>query len=810
MDKLKSIILLIAKSMSSLKKKLFFNGEEYFVFLTLFICWFFPFNLTYQNVKSIEDSLKVNVRRNTPPLIALMDESISPSFRKIQLPLSEPLLQENKPLVIAKSSLNIPSKRILRIKKPLLISSEFMETESIKTKPFKAKSLTPFKTLRLKGMTLSNVKPFRLYKGSEDHIINTQAQTSEHIVGDTTNPTISDSTDKFSDFETRWFAYMQEIEEKRNKMSFEKLSLNEDASVADLGNSISQQKWVGDVWVGLPGQKPSPKPKPLIISYNANTNNVNTNNVVKNVISNSNIDREISSRQALISYTDMISASGMSSASSLDKSLQEKLMDISPVKILGDVTLLSGLGFLDGDALSVEYVDSCSFVSEADIDLTNGRFSIDIEDPSSGVLRAQLRSRDGLLRGSGQISLKRFLRDKFLEDFSFVLRDTLEINLPVTPLDHSSAMKIFNVGDNREPLREASVEIEDIGKRVMSDHHGLFSIPEMLIGSSFIARIHTGELFKTLFLSTNDMAYNWDVPDNTLLTSLQRQVPNLNLDLGMIWGRVLKDGKPLEGVSLELAENQNRPYYLTEDNQFIEGGTTTSTGYFAYVNIPPGIQLLRGYSEEFAVPARVLWTDRGYISSLTLEETLRKEAEACVFDSQTGDLLSAQVNYLGSDVGEVDIPSGRLNLSFLEGVDPLYFELRPSERGYYPVILTSHRNKETISFPVPSRAWINDLAGRHKITQHPGLSMIIGHVSNSSFKVYKEDINEHTEIVYFDSENSSQKPLSDLERGGFVLFNVEPGLHSMILEPSYSEQSVAVKTVIVTDDSFVSVFSHDF
>ena len=685
-----------------------------------------------------------------------------------------------------------------------------METESIKTKPFKAKSLTPFKTLHLKGVTLSNVKPFRLYKGSEDHIINTQAQTSEYILGDTTNPTISDSTDKFSDFETRWFAYMQEIEEKRNKMSFEKLSLNEDTSVADIGSSIYQQKWVGDVWVGLPGQKPSPKPKPLIISYNANTNNVNTNNVVKNVISNSNIDREISSRQAFIGYTDMISASGMSSASSLDKSLQEKLMDVSPVKILGDVTLLSGLGFLDGDALSVEYVDSCSFVSEADIDLTNGRFSIDIEDPSSGVLRAQLRSRDGLLRGSGQISLKRFLRDKFLEDFSFALRDTLEIDLPVTPLDHSSAMKIFNVGDNREPLREASVDIEDIGKRVMSDHQGLFFIPEMLAGSSFIARIHTGELFKTLFLSTNDMAYNWDVPDNTLLTSLQRQVPNLNLDLGMIWGRVLKDGKPLEGVSLELAENQNRPYYLTEDNQFIEGGTTTSTGYFAYVNVPPGTQLLRGYSEEFAVPARVLWTDRGYISSLTLEETLRKEAEACVFDSQTGDLLSAQVNYLGSDVGEVDISSGRLNLSFLEGVDPLYFELRPSERGYYPVILTSHRNKETISFPVPSRAWINDLAGRYKITQHPGLSMIIGHVSNSSFKVYKEDINEHTEIVYFDSENSSQEPLSDLERGGFVLFNVEPGLHSMILEPSYSEQSVAVKTVIVTDDRFVSVFSHDF
>ena len=332
----------------------------------------------------------------------------------------------------------------------------------------------------------------------------------------------------------------------------------------------------------------------------------------------------------------------------------------------------------------------------------------------------------------------------------------------------------------------------------------------MLTGSSFIARIHTGELFKGLFLSTNDnMAYNWEIPDNTLLTSLQRHVSNLNLDLGMIWGRVLKDGKPLEGVSLELAESQSRPYYLTEENQFIEGGATTSTGYFAYVNIPPGIQLLRGYSEGFAVPARVLWTDRGYISSVKLEETFKKEAEACVFDSQTGDLLSARVNYLGSDIGEIEVPSGRLNLSFLEGVDPLYFELRPNARGYYPVILTSHRNKETISFPIPSRAWINDLAARHKITQHPGLSMIVGHVSHSSFKVYKEEINEHTEIVYFDREESSQAPLLDLEKGGFILFNVEVGMNSVILEPSHSEQNVVIKTVI-TDSDFVSVFSHDF
>ena len=65
--------------------------------------------------------------------------------------------------------------------------------------------------------------------------------------------------------------------------------------------------------------------------------------------------------------------------------------------------------------------------------------------------------------------------------------------------------------------------------------------------------------------------------------------------------------------------------------------------------------------------------------------------------------------------------------------------------------------------------------------------------------------------VYFDRDTgeTSQKPIPDLERGGFIVFNVETGLRSVHLRPSHSEQGVAVKTII-TDSDFVSVFSHDF
>ena len=811
MDKLKFIILLIVKSISDLKKFLFFNNKEYYVFLLLFICWIFPLDLTYQNVKNMEASLKVDVRRNTPPLIALIDEGISTSFkvRKIQSPLLIPPFQKRNLLELAKA---ITSKRILHIKKPLLISSQIVETKSINARPFKTKPLevmpleampfkdSPLKVLHLKGITLSSVESLKLphQKEVESHTIISQTQTLEQAVDDIIKPITLASTDQLSSFEKRWVAYEKEIEEERNKVSVGVSSLSEqNTSLASVGSSMPQQKWVGDVWVGLPNQKPSPKPKPLIISQK-------TNDIPGK--SFSSFDKDIHSQESLIEYTSMISAGSMSSSNSTDNDLQERLMNLSSVKILGDITLLNGLGLLEGDELNVAYVDSCSIMREADIDLRNGRFSIDIEDPSSGFLRAQLRGENGLLRGVSQVSLRKFFRDRFLEDFNFTIRDDLEIDLQIMPFNHSSTMRVFNVGDDREPLKEVLIEIEDINKT--TDNQGLFSIPEMLVGSSFIAKIHTGNLFKTLFLSTNDMTYDWETPSNSLIRLLQRDVSNLNLDLGIIWGRVLKDGKPFEGVTVDLAESHIRPYYLTEDNQFIARDTTTATGYFAYVNVTPGIQLLKGHSKEFTVPSRVLWTDRGYVSSVKLEETLRKEAEGCVFDSQTGDLLSAHLNYLGSDIEEMETQSGLLNLSFFEGVDPLYFELRANERGYYPMILTAHRNKDAIAFPVPSRAWIDELAARHKITQHPGLSMIVGYVSHSPFRVYSESVNERTEIVYFDREGSSQEPLPGLEVGGFVLFNIEPGLNSVLLQP-LSEPSVAIKTV-VTDRNFVGVFSHDF
>lgn len=787
-----------------MRQLFFLNSKKFFIFLLFFICWSCPFDLDDRAIKNIKTSLKVKVKRNSPPLIALADVNIKPSFeiQPIQL-LANNNLQKTDVFPSTQDAISQKtalSRRILRIKKPLLITAKIMERKIIKTKPLKI--------LHLKGIKLSHsqILDQTISRASGDYIASSPSVAHKNTSTSAKPIKLASisSTRQPSDFERRWLAYTQSLEKSESSYASSNLSLpvnsslvnNEDQQVG--GTAIfPKQKWVGDIWVGLPHQKPSPKPQ-LIASNASSNNNINSNN-------------DISNRA---SQESSMMAATMSLNSLLDRDIKDR-----PIKVVGDITLLEGLGLLKNDNLSVKYVESCSVEKMADIDLSQGRFNIDVEDPFFGFLIAQLRDENGLLRGSSRVLLRDAFREKFLENPDFEINDSVQIDMRITPPDNPAA-QIFNVGPNRrDALSRALIEVEEIGQVARSDENGLFFIPELLADSNFMTRLSTQResarsLWKTLFWSTHNRSYEREAlrvetPNDALLTALQNHVPDLSLDLSIIWGRVLKNGQPLQGVSLELADQIHKPYYLTPEGQFVKGGVTTSTGYFVYVNIPPGIQVLEGRGEDFFIPAKVLWTEAGYISSVVLEETSKKEAKGCIFDSQTGDFLPAHLNYLGADTDGMETQSGHLDLRFFNSADLLHFELRPHDVGnYYPVLLTSHRNKNIIPFPVPSRSWIDDLAAKYKITQHPDLSIIVGHISHSSFRAYIDSANGYTDIVYFDRDESSQEPLSN-QGGGFVLFNVDPGLHSLILETQHSEQRIAVKTLI-TDSDFATVFSHSF
>ena len=95
----------------------------------------------------------------------------------------------------------------------------------------------------------------------------------------------------------------------------------------------------------------------------------------------------------------------LSSSSDSSMSIDSPSEDISkdwlpsPVNIEGYLTLSEGLGFMGRNDLRVMYMQCGMVVKEADIDWQQGRFAIEIDDPSSGLLLAHLRDERGFLVG---------------------------------------------------------------------------------------------------------------------------------------------------------------------------------------------------------------------------------------------------------------------------------------------------------------------------------------------------------------------------------------------------------------------------
>lgn len=835
---------------------------------------FLPSHLVHQNVRSFQFGTKVKVKRNTPPLIALADENIAPSF--VVLQAQQPLALTTPPVHVATQN---TIKHVLRIKNPLLIS---LTNET----PTDVQPPKPLKTLYLKGIKISKSQIVTSHNQPLSSSVSQQIHiASQSIANNGFNNTFTDTLNReLSEFERRWFAYSKTLEAKNKQLEshIAQITNHNTEQIWESGTApVHKQKWVGNnIWVGLPGQTPTRPPSghfgnfsnisgrsmvipSLVINHkgsNLSTAQRGRSPIASNTSNNGQLANRTASTAVRKEQADVLlgrhydeSTTGMQKASdeiTPSRDIQtDKLAQVSSemttsginllqggsssdvlyggagnddlssaadnldanttqrdhklVRIEGDLTLSEGLGFLGDNNLRVVHRQCGHIVKEAEIDFQQGRFTIDIDKPS-GLLQAQLRDQQGFLVSSSQILLRDFIQQRFLEG-------SVAVNLQMAPVQETSQQVVSVSGPkNQAPESSAFVQVSDIGKEALSDQQGRIFLPELLSGSHFMTRVQRQAHWNAIFWSNSSVSQNWHTPNRRLLQSLQSQVANVNSDLSILWGQVLKDGKPIAGVSLELADGGS-VYHLTEQGQFVRGGVTSPTGYFAYTNLLPGIHLLRGESRDGLIPPKVLWLEGGHITSLNIETT-EKKAEGCVFDYQTGDLLAADVREIEAEDIFTTQSDGILNLSFLKGTSPLYFEVRPHPHifDHRPILLMSDRTHQSIDFPVPSRSWIEEIASRHKINQNPTLSIVVGYVEQAPFKVYMENASENPQLVYFNEYESTQdhEKLEDMKKGGFVLFNLEQGKHDLVLQPEGLDNQVVIKTVVTDSRYQATVFSH--
>jgi hypothetical protein len=108
--------------------------------------------------------------------------------------------------------------------------------------------------------------------------------------------------------------------------------------------------------------------------------------------------------------------------------------------------------------------------------------------------------------------------------------------------------------------------------------------------------------------------------------------------------------------------------------------------------------------------------------------------------------------------------------------------------------------------PVLNSQWWQGIQKIYKI--EPKLGVVVGFIdSDDSFEAYIDHQNANTKILYFDQRGKTIDKSSGIKPSGFIIYGIEVGLHTVILE---SEQGQIHSEAVFVDGESVALTYKSF
>lgn len=279
-------------------------------------------------------------------------------------------------------------------------------------------------------------------------------------------------------------------------------------------------------------------------------------------------------------------------------------------------------------------------------------------------------------------------------------------------------------------------------------------------------------------------------------------------ETGIIIGRILVDGKPVQGAQV-MIENQPglEPYYL---DQFLipqqSQNYSSENGYFIIPGLNEGVYEITAYMGN-----RRLGTQQYLVASDTVSyqeifsSALPTSVIARSFDSFTGEQIMTELMIPGqqdilSIEGELLRYSHHSQFGLTEVVN------RPLIRDYAAYVYIQSLTKDHLHLPQIKEAFLEYAQAQAQIQIEPETSTFVGFTPYNFFDVHVADESYNpANIVFFDQAGNIVP--KQVTGGGFVAFNLKEGIQELILQDQKTERSFS--TVIYSRPSvlFVSHFA---
>lgn len=279
-------------------------------------------------------------------------------------------------------------------------------------------------------------------------------------------------------------------------------------------------------------------------------------------------------------------------------------------------------------------------------------------------------------------------------------------------------------------------------------------------------------------------------------------------ETGIIIGRILVDGKPVQGAQV-MIENQPglEPYYL---DQFLipqqSQNYSSENGYFIIPGLNEGVYEITAYmddrrlgTQQFLVATDTVSYQEIYSSAIPTSVIARS------FDSFTGEQIMTELFVPGQkDIINLEGELVRYRHNSQYGLTEVVN--RPLIRDYAAYVYIQSLSKDHLHLPQVKEAFIEYVQAQSQVQIEPETSTFVGFTPNNFFDVHVADENFNSAyIVYFDQAGNLVP--KQTAGGGFVAFNLKQGIQELILQDQKTERSFS--TVFYSRPSvlFVSHFS---
>lgn len=338
------------------------------------------------------------------------------------------------------------------------------------------------------------------------------------------------------------------------------------------------------------------------------------------------------------------------------------------------------------------------------------------------------------------------------------------------------------------------VLLASLNHETRSDASGKFHFEQVKEGSWALLRTEAKGFRSGIHLVQAGVEKNRPLFPEAMISALQQIIRDQALSSevavtgSVVWGQITQNGKPLAGaeVDVEFLENHKPIYFnslLLPDPQL---KATGENGYFAILDLPAGFHsLVASFGKNYLSHANVV-VDDDTISTAVLESTLHTEkAEVKVFDSFTGTPENARLEMQSLPVALNVQGFADVNLAPVSRLS--FVRVMPENPRYSEALQIYDDASDSIHVPLVRKDWLSSLAAVKKISYQPDTGVVMGFVPSTEYEVYLgHDSQFPTDnIVYFNA--AGEVVPTGVPGGGFVIFNVPPGTHSVVVAHAESD-----------------------